>query len=93
MARAPAPIYDRMDFPDYSFREFPKMLYAFGKAAVTVQNAKEETALGKGWFSHPQNALFPYVEAPEPEPAAEPEPEPGPAPTGSLKAILSPAKK
>lgn len=56
MARAPAPLYDRMEFPDYVFAEYPKMLYQ-GDKSVTVASAKDEAALKGDWYTTPGEAL------------------------------------
>jgi len=36
-------IYSHMEFPDYEYREYPKMVTAGGESAI-VQNLDEETA-------------------------------------------------
>lgn len=54
MARAPAPIFDRMHFDSYVFREYPKSLYAKRGAKVetrVVKTEEEEKALVGDWFS------------------------------------------
>jgi len=43
----------RDDLSEYVYQEFPKVKYHPGKGTVTVQNAEEEKALGKGWYNNP----------------------------------------
>jgi hypothetical protein len=53
-------MFDHIDFPDYVFTEYPKILYAPDGAGIkttTVESPSEERALGKGWFSTPKDAL------------------------------------
>ena len=56
MARSPAPLYDRMEFPDYVFVEYPKMLYGPGGITTVVASAKDEAALKGDWFTTPGEA-------------------------------------
>lgn len=54
MARAPAPIFDRMHFDSYVFREYPKSLYSKRGPRVetrVVKTEEEEKALVGDWFS------------------------------------------
>lgn len=54
MARAPAPVFDRMTFESYVFREYPKMLFSKSGGKVisrTVKTEAEEQALVGDWFS------------------------------------------
>jgi len=43
----------RDDLSEYVYQEFPKVKYHPEKGTVTVQNAEEEKALGKGWYNNP----------------------------------------
>ncbi len=56
MARSPAPIFDRMIFPDYEFHEFPKWLYGLDGKGKIVESEEEEDALEGDWFATPQEA-------------------------------------
>lgn len=56
MARAPAPLYDRMEFPDYVFVEYPKMLYGADGKTTVVASAKDEAALVGDWYTTPGEA-------------------------------------
>jgi len=55
-------IFDNIDFPDYSFVEYPKVLYApdggpLGYKTVQVESPSDERSLGSGWFTTPGEAL------------------------------------
>jgi hypothetical protein len=60
VTRAPT-IFDNIDFPDYQFKEYPKVLYGFaenvdGFTTTIVESPSDERALGKGWFATPKEA-------------------------------------
>lgn len=56
MAGRVAPIFDRLEFAEYVFREYPKMLYAKGGKTQVVNSEAEETALEGDWFDTPKEA-------------------------------------
>ena len=55
MARGPT-MFDKMDFPKYTFREYPKMLYAKGGRTTVVHSAEGEEKLVGDWFTTPGEA-------------------------------------
>ncbi|WP_196301920.1 hypothetical protein, partial [Streptococcus pneumoniae] len=61
--------FDKMEFPDYVFQEFPKMLYAPSGASVTVENDAAEAALEGEWFATPALAKAAKAAAAAPAPA------------------------
>jgi len=67
MAKARTPtIYDSFDFPDYEFREYPKLFYSPSGGEITVNSAEEAAVLDKAtWFDHPS------CSAPTPDPVAK----------------------
>lgn len=52
-----ATMFDKMEFPQYVFVEYPKMLYKHGGGSVTVASVEEEKKLVGDWFTVPGEAL------------------------------------
>lgn len=48
--------YDMMDFPQYTFQEFPKVMYGPNGRTITVTNISEQRSLGAEWFADPLKA-------------------------------------
>lgn len=53
--RAPN-IFDKIKFPSYVFREYPKMLYGPGGVTIVVLSPAEEAALVGEWWTTPAEA-------------------------------------
>lgn len=56
MTRRVSPYFDKLDFPDYEFREFPQMLYSPDGRSIVVSDEKEKAALDGEWFPSPTAA-------------------------------------
>lgn len=57
MARKLVPtMFDKLDFPAYSFKEYPKMLYGRGGKTTVVESEIAEQALVGEWFTTPGDA-------------------------------------
>lgn len=70
-----APYFDNLDFPEYSYQEYPRMLYG-AKGTTTVNSKAEADALRGAWFKDPGmtepfgNALEGAAQPQKPIPAA-----------------------
>lgn len=49
-------MFDKMEFPKYSFREYPKVLYAKGGRTTIVHSPEGEEKLEGVWFTTPKEA-------------------------------------
>lgn len=69
-------LYDQIDFPQYSYKEFPRVMYGPGGQTVTVENVSEQRSLGAGWFTDPAQAKTASLKGVGLPLTAEPDPEP-----------------